>query len=44
MLFRSIEFVADSLLVVDYMIEPIIMDKDGNLVKPGTAMLRSDSE
>ena len=38
------EFTAEAMLIVDYMIEPIIVDMDGNLVKMGTAMLRSEDE
>ena len=34
------EFTKDDELVVDYIIEPIIMDAEGNIVKTGTAMLR----
>ena len=38
------EFPTEVILIVDYMIEPIIVDKEGNLVKTGTAMLRSEDE
>ena len=38
------EFTAEAILIIDYMIEPIIVDKNGNLVKTGTAMLRSEDE
>ena len=34
------EFTKDDALVVDYIIEPIIMDLEGNIVRTGTAMLR----
>ena len=29
--------------VVDYMVEPIIMDEKGNIIKTGTAMLRREA-
>lgn len=34
------EFTEGEHLIVDYMMEPIIMDENGNIVKTGTAILR----
>lgn len=34
------EFTEGERLIVDYMVEPIIMDENGNIVKTGTAILR----
>ncbi len=34
------EFAAEDCLVVDYMIDPVLLDREGNVVQYGTAMLR----
>lgn len=34
------DFAAEDYLVVDYMIEPVLLDREGNVVRYGTAMLR----